>query len=137
MAIYSRTSLVVLSLDESSMGQVVFKHTIDSEVYRGIYHVNLKMNEGSVTGDVLSQFKCLIACKKVGVTSIDIFDVTDLDDFRTISYLDHADKLMVKISEDNSTVIFSTDKEHYMHDGKIQSYVPQMKEKKIRESVYD
>ena len=77
-------------------------------------------------------YSCQIACKFNGVTSIHFFDINESHDVRTISYMKNVGEIVVKLSDDFMTAIFSNGKENYLLKGRGQEYFAAIKDKFLR-----
>ena len=71
-------------------------------------------------------YTCLIATKQSGRNVIDIFDINNTKEIRSIAYNTdgYEDRLLVKISDDFKKVIFSNGVEHYILHGDSQDSFP-------------
>ena len=81
-------------------------------------------------------YSCQIVCKFNGMTSIHFFDINESHDVRTISYMKNMGDIVVKLSDDFMTAIFSNGKENYLLKGRGQEYFAAIKDKFLRYCIY-
>ena len=107
--ISSRDQIIIFSLDHTKYGEVIQNYTIDQIKYTAILDVVVntqELDENSI--DMIANcdqdftYRCQIACKYNGSTTIHFFDINEPSDFRSIIYVRNIGKIIVKISDNFS-----------------------------------
>ena len=75
-------------------------------------------SEISQRGKQARPYRCQIACKLIGLNTVEIFDIAQFGGSRQMSYFKNVEhkELLVKISDDFEQVCLSNGVEHYIHN---------------------
>ena len=131
--ICSSTQIIIYSLDKSQYGKIIKNYSIDQIKYTAILDVVVntqELDENSI--DMIANchqdftYRCQIACKCNGSTTIHIFDINEPADFRSIIYMRNIGKIIVKISDNFQMAVFSNGVENYILKGRSQEYYPRI-----------
>ena len=70
VAVVSSKKVIILSLEEEMLGQIVQEYQINLNTYTDIHDIIIDSKDCTAM-----LFKCYIACKLAGLTNIHIFDI--------------------------------------------------------------
>jgi len=131
--ICSQTQVIIYSLDKTQYGKIINNYCIDEIKYSAILDVVVntqELDENSIdmiaNADQDFTYRCQIACKLNGSTTIHFFDINEPSDFRSIIYMRNIGKIIVKISDNFQMAVFSNGIENYILKGRSQEYYPRI-----------